>query len=342
MGFLRLWGSFAVKQVFAAADEFPGRGPKRKDACMPDIERIGFVGLGHAGWAMADNLAAAGYRLAVSDADGEREQRFVAEHAGVAAGLEAFDGADLVVTMLPNGDVVRWALLEHDEGLAARLAPGTIVIDTSSSDPYGTRALGAELAERSLILLDAPVTRPAHDHVNTRRIAFMVGGDDPDAVDRAIPVLEAMAERVFRAGALGDGHAMKALNNFVACAGEVAALDAMMIGARFGLDVETMLDVFNAGTGRNFCTEHVLIDESLSRRYATGFQLALMAKDMGIASHLAEETGFDTTWPAQLRARMAAALAALGDPAADHSEALKYWERLAGVELPPLRRASAV
>jgi 3-hydroxyisobutyrate dehydrogenase-like beta-hydroxyacid dehydrogenase len=300
---------------------------------MSDIEKVGFVGLGHAGWPMAGNVAAAGYALAVSDADSERERAFAAEHEGAEAGLDAFGGCDLVVTMLPNGDVVRAVLLQ-DGGLAAGLAPGTIVVDTSSSDPYGTRALGEDLAERSLTLLDAPVTRPDHDKVNTRRIAFMVGGDDPDAIDRAVPVLEAMAERVFRAGPLGHGHAMKALNNFVACAGEVAALDAMMIGARFGLDVETMLGVFNAGTGRNFVTEHVLVDEGLSRRYATGFQLALMVKDMGIAAHLAEGTGFETTWPAQARDRMAAALAALGDPAADHSRALEYWESMAGVELP--------
>jgi 3-hydroxyisobutyrate dehydrogenase len=299
---------------------------------MREIQKVGFVGLGHAGWPMAEKVAAAGYALVVSDADSERERAFAAEHDGVEAGFDAFGGCDLVVTMLPNGDVVRAVLLD-DGGLVARLAPGTIVVDTSSSDPYGTRALGEELAGRSLTLLDAPVTRPDHDKVNTRRIAFMVGGDDPDAIDRALPVLEAMAERVFRAGPLGHGHAMKALNNFVACAGEIAALDAMMIGARFGLDVETMLDVFNAGTGRNFVTAHVLVDEALSRRYATGFQLALMVKDMGIAATLADATAFDTTWPAQARERMAAALAALGDPAADHSQALEYWESMAGVEL---------
>src|SRR5262245_54051542 len=219
--------------------------------CMREIQKVGFVGLGHAGWPMAENVAAAGYALAVTDADAERERAFAAEHDGVAAGLDAFGGCDLVVTMLPNGDVVR-AVLLGDGGLAAHLAPGTIVVDTSSSDPYGTRALGDELARRSLTLLDAPVTRPDHDQVNTRRIAFMSEADDPEAIDRALPLLEAMAERVFRAGPLGHGHAMKALNNFVACAGEVAALDAMMIGARFGLDVETMLHVFNAGTGRNF------------------------------------------------------------------------------------------
>jgi len=165
----------------------------------------------------------------------------------------------------------------------------------------------------------------------------MVGGDDPAAVDRALPVFEAMAEQVFRAGALGNGHAMKTLNNFVACSGLVAGLDAMMIGARFGLDVETMLEVFNVGTARNFSTASVLIDEALSRRYATGFQLALMVKDMGIATALTERTGFDTSWPAQLRARLAAALADLEQLDADHAQALDHWEHKAGLRLPPLR-----
>jgi 3-hydroxyisobutyrate dehydrogenase-like beta-hydroxyacid dehydrogenase len=303
------------------------------------VETVGFVGLGKAGSNMADNLIASGYRLAVSEADPERERRFVDSHDGVAVGLDAVAAADVVVTMLPNGDVVREVLLGADGsgGLAARMRPGTIVIDTSSSNPYGTRELGAELVERSITLLDAPVTRPEHDHVNTRRIVFMVGGDDPAAVERVMPVLEAMAEQVFAVGALGNGHATKTLNNFVACAGLVAALDAMMIGQRFGLDVETMLDVFNVGTARNFSTASVVVDEALSRRYSTGFQLRLMVKDMGIASAVTERTGFPTDWPMQLRERLGEALRGLDDPAADHAQALEWWERVNGATLPPLR-----
>lgn len=309
------------------------------DACegMTDIRKIGFVGLGKAGWSMAENVLAGGFRLAVADRDAERERRFLHRHPEVEAGFDAVAGGDLVVTMLPDGQVVRQVLLEGDAPLAERLARGAVLVDSSSSDPYGTRELGAELRKHGITLLDAPVTRPEHDHVNTRRIVIMVGGDDPEAVERAVPVLEAMAERVFRVGALGNGHAMKALNNFVACSGLVAALDAMMIGARFGLDVETMLDVFNVGTARNFSTASVLIDESLSRRYATGFQLGLMVKDMGIAASLTERTGFDTTAPAQVRARLAAALAEMGRPDADHAQVLEYWERKAGLRLPPLR-----
>ncbi len=310
-------------------------------AAAPAVATVGFVGLGKAGWNMASNLVAAGYRLAVSERDAEREERFAAAHPGVRRGSEGFSDADVVVTMLPHGGVVREVLL-GEGGLAPRLAPGTIVVDTSSSDPLGTRELGAKLAEAGLVLLDAPVTRPVHDHLNTRRITFMVGGDDPAAVDRVMPLLEAMAERVVKVGALGNGHATKTLNNFVACSGLVAALDALMIGQRFGLDAETTLDVFNEGTARNFSTASVLIDESLSRRYSTGFGLALMVKDMGIASRLAEASGFPTTAPQEVRDRLARALEDMEDRAADHAAALEHWEKVNGERLPPLRPGRAL
>jgi 3-hydroxyisobutyrate dehydrogenase-like beta-hydroxyacid dehydrogenase len=298
--------------------------------------KVGFVGLGRAGWAMAENLLRAGYRLSVMEANEERERSFAEAHPGVGVGARAFADVDMVITMLPNGDVVRSVLLGESDGLVRRLSAGTIVVDASSSDPRGTRQLGAELATHGITLLDAPVTRPVHDHINTRRIVFMVGGDEA-AVDRVAPTLEAMAETVFRVGELGCGHAMKTLNNFVACAGLVAALDALMIGQRMGLDPETMLDVFNVGTARNFSTASVLIDESLSRRYSTGFQLALMVKDMGIAADVTDRTGFPSTWPAQIRDRLAGALADLEDPIADHAQVIEHWERLNGVGLPPLR-----
>src|SRR5690606_37775855 len=107
--------------------------------------------------------------------------------------------------------VVREVLLGAGGGLAEHLAAGAVVVDTSSADPLRTRELGAELRERGITLLDAPVTRPKHDFVNTRNVTIMVAGDDEAAIDRAMPLLEAMAERVFRVGGLGCGHAMKTL-----------------------------------------------------------------------------------------------------------------------------------
>lgn len=300
---------------------------------------VGFVGLGQQGGPMAANLLAAGYSLIVRDVDLQRERRFIAEHGGRGCDGDpaALAGVDILVTMLPNGQVVRDALL-GDDRIAARLRPGTIIVDTSSSDPYGTSKLGAELADRGLILLDSPVTRPEAVGEDTRRITFMVGGDDAAAVERVMPLLEAMAERVFRAGRLGSGHAMKTLNNYVSAAGLAAALDAMIAGQRFGVDVETMLDVFNAGTARNFSTANTLIDEAMSRRYEAGFQLALMVKDLRIASTLFERVGFDAPISPLVRDQFAQALAQLGDQRADLSRALEGWERRGGVEMPPPRR----
>ncbi|MBV9339158.1 MAG: NAD(P)-dependent oxidoreductase [Solirubrobacterales bacterium] len=304
----------------------------------PQATAVGFVGLGQQGGPMAANLLAAGYDLVVRDTDPERERRFVAAHGG--RGCEgdpaALAEAGILITMLPNGRIVRNALLGED-GIAFRLRPGTIIVDTSSSDPYGTRELGGELAELGLILLDSPVTRPEAVGEDTRRITFMVAGHD-DAIDRVMPLLQAMAEQVFRAGPLGCGHAMKTLNNYVSAAGLAAALDAMVAAERFGIDVETMLEVFNAGTARNFSTAHTLIDEAMSRRYAAGFQLALMVKDLRIASSLFERIDFDAPISPLVRDQFAAALAQLDDKRADLSRSLEVWELRGGVSVPPPRQ----
>jgi 3-hydroxyisobutyrate dehydrogenase len=287
---------------------------------------------------MAANLLAAGYDLIVRDADPDRERRFVATQGG--RGCEGnralLAEADIVITMLPNGQVVRDALLGED-AIAPRLRPGTIIVDTSSSDPYGTRELGSELADLGLVLLDSPVTRPEAVGENTRRITFMVGGDDEEAIDRVMPLLHAMAEQVFRAGRLGSGHAMKTLNNYVSAAGLAATLDAMVAAQRFGLDVETMLGVFNAGTARNFSTANTLVEEAMSRRYAAGFQLALMVKDLRIASSLFERVQFDAPIAPLVRDQFAEALAHLDDQRADLARSLEGWEARAGVRLPPPR-----
>jgi 3-hydroxyisobutyrate dehydrogenase-like beta-hydroxyacid dehydrogenase len=166
----------------------------------------------------------------------------------------------------------------------------------------------------------------------------MVAGDDEDAIDRVMPLLQAMGEQVFRAGRLGSGHAMKTLNNYVSAAGLAAALDAMVAGQCFGIDVETMLEVFNAGTARNFSTANTLIDEAMSRRYAAGFQLALMVKDLRIACSLFERVDFDAPISRLVRDQFTGALAHLDDQRADLSRSLEEWEFRGSVTVPSPRQ----
>ena len=297
------------------------------------VRKVGFVGLGNMGRPMARNLVQAGFELTVRDADPERQEWFASELGCAAAAAPAgFSGVDAVITMLPTGQIVRDVLLGWEGGLAAALAPGTVVVDMSSSEPTGTQELSAALSERGVALVDAPVSGGVKG-ADAGTLSIMVGGDDEAAIARVRPLLEVLGGRLFETGPLGSGHAMKALNNYMSAVGYAAAAEALLVGARFGLDPANMVDVINASSGRNDTTERMLKSQVLSRQFATGFTLALHAKDVGIAAGLAEAIGIEAPL-CQLTKRVWAEVAASEGPAADCTEAIRYWEKLNGTELP--------
>ena len=208
---------------------------------------VGFIGLGTMGWPMAANIARAGHLVVGLDTDAARAQAWASEHGGTAAdGPEAFADVPVVVTMLPNGKVVRNAVL--DGGVADALPDGAVVVDMSSSEPWETLSLAPELAERGVTLLDAPVSGALTRAIDAT-LTIMLGGEDEAAIARATPVIETMSERIFRTGPLGSGHAMKGLNNFITGTGFVATCEALVVGAKVGLDPAVMLDVMNASSG---------------------------------------------------------------------------------------------
>jgi 3-hydroxyisobutyrate dehydrogenase len=285
---------------------------------------VGFVGLGNMGWPMARNLAEAGLALVVRDANAEVQERFASEHGARAASSAAdFADAEVVVTMLPDERVVADAVLTWDGGIAAALKPGAVVVDMSSSNPIGTQALAPQLAERGLALVDAPVSGGI-TRAGDGTLSIMIGADDDAAVQRALPVLEVLGEKLFRTGGSGSGHAMKALNNFLGGAAYTTTAEALRIGAHFGLEPGTMLEVINNSTGRSFNSEVVFPQDVVPERYATRFALGLLAKDVGIAASLANAAGVDAPACQLVSERWARALDSLG-PAADHSEAHKGW-----------------
>jgi 3-hydroxyisobutyrate dehydrogenase len=272
---------------------------------------------------MARNLAAAGFPLVVHDLATDVQERFAAEQGCASAEHPSgFSAAATVVTMLPDGAAVQEALLSREGGIAARLPPGAVVVDMSSSSPVGTRELGRRLAEQQIGLVDAPVSGGV-PRAEAGTLTLMVGGDD-DAVERVRPVLEVLGERLFRTGPLGSGHAMKALNNLVGGTTYAVVTEALVTGLHYGLDPRTMIDVMNASTGRSFNTEHVFAEHVLTGTYATGFALGLLAKDVGIAADLAAAAGLDAPLTRLVDGRYAEAAAALG-PGADHSEAHRHW-----------------
>ena len=290
--------------------------------------KVGFIGIGNMGRHMAAHVAKAGHAVTVFDLDAARAASFVQEHGAAAAAAnigEVGGEREIIVTMLPTGADVRAVLMEMDGGLAGHLGPGTVVVDMSSSEPVGTRELGAELAAHDIVLIDAPVSGGVPG-AEAGTLTIMIGGENEDAIGRATPVLEAMGRNLFRTGPLGSGHAMKALNNYVAAAGFTAAAEAMLVGGKFGLDPATMIDIINVSTGRNFNTEHPIKDHVLPGTFATGFGLSLMAKDVGIAGDLAKQIGVDAPVATLIQTLWRDALAAEGADQ-DFTAAYRHWKK---------------
>jgi 3-hydroxyisobutyrate dehydrogenase len=283
---------------------------------------VGFVGLGRMGWPMAHNLAQDGRPPIVHDADGERAAAFAAEHpsVAVAVGPGDFATADLVITMLPDDRAVTEVIADWQGGIAAALRSDAVVVDMSSSNPIATRALGDRITQP---VVDAPVSGGVPRAVDGT-LTIMAGADDEAALATVLPVLEILGARVVPCGPLGSGHAMKALNNFVAGAAYSALAEALVIGERYGLAPETMLDVINTSTGRSFSSEMVFAREVVTGRYGTGFALGLLAKDTSIAASLARSAEVDAPSCALTQQRWQQAAEQLGGDA-DHSEAHRAW-----------------
>lgn len=258
------------------------------------MRRIGFIGIGTMGAPMATNLVRKGFDVTLYDAAPGRAAQLAAQ-LGCAATpvLEGLADAQCIVTMLPDGGVVQDVLIRAGDRVLLRVArPGTVFIDMSSSEPVLTRETGAVLAQHGLVLVDAPVSG-ARTRAEAGTLAIMIGCGEQAVLDRIAPVLGAMGNQLFVLGGLGNGHAMKAINNVIAGATMIAVAEGLALGEQFGLQPATMVDVLNASTGRSFVTELVAKEHVVPGRFATGFALGLLAKDVRIAADLGEQLRLD-------------------------------------------------
>ena len=289
------------------------------------MTRISFVGVGRMGERMAANLAKADFPLKLYDVDRERAAAVAAAiGAHATASLGEIADCDVLIAMLPTSDDVRQVLLDADDGAFLRHAKrGTIVIDMSSSEPTTTRETGAALAEAGVAMIDAPVSGGV-PRAADGTLTIMAGADDEAALDAAMPILQVLGGQIFRVGKLGAGDAMKAANNYAAAATYAATAEALSMGKQFGLDPALMVEIINTSTGRSFVSELVMKEHVVTGAFATGFGLALLTKDVGIAARLAEEMGLDAPVSQLVLERMKLAQAQCGE-GADHSEALLGW-----------------
>jgi len=298
------------------------------------MSEVGFVGVGNMGWPMAANLVRAGYTVNVNDHRREIANNFVQQIGGYAPDSlrDLAAKSDVVVTMLPTSGIVSTVLADAEDSLLAGLKPGSLVIDMTSGEPSVTRRLAEKVAELGSVMIDAPVSGGV-PRAKTGELAIMVGGTEAD-IARAMPVLRAMGTTITRCGDTGAGQAMKALNNLVSAGGFLIGIEALLIGKRFGLDPELMVDVLNASTGMNNSSQKKFKQYVLSRSFDSGFSLDLLVKDLSIALGVGRETATPTPFAALCRDLTAGAQALLGT-GQDHTALAKLSERLAGDELKP-------
>jgi 3-hydroxyisobutyrate dehydrogenase len=299
---------------------------------MTPIKTIAFVGLGNMGVPMAAQLTAKGFALTLYDRRPEAVRAFVAAHGGRAAAslADAARGADAAITMLPDDTVVREVVL-GEGGLASALAPGATVIDMGTSDPRATIEIGAELSKRGIRYVDAPVMGGVV-FAKDATLDVIVGGSDED-IARCQPIFAAIGRQVFRCGALGSGHALKALANYVNAGALINLIEALAIGRKFGLDSKVMADALvHMCAGRQHPLEKKVIPQVLTHKFATGMALGLIAKDVSIAAKFGHSIGAMTPLADRVCEIWGRAEAEIGGNA-DHTEVARLWEEGNGVRL---------
>ena len=270
---------------------------------------VAFLGLGNMGGPMAANLVGAG--LTVRGFDPVPEARQGAAANGVAVfdnGPAAVDGADVVITMLPNGTLVKQCYGE----VMATAAAGTLFIDSSTISVDDARSAHAYAAERGFAQLDAPVSGGVKGAI-AGTLAFMVGGAD-DALEAARPVLEPMAGKIIHCGDSGAGQAAKLCNNMLLAVQQIAVGEAFVLAEGLGLSASSLFDVITGATGNcwamhtNCPVPGPVPTSPANNGFKPGFATALMNKDLGLAMDAVASTGASAplgSHAAQIYARFA-------------------------------------
>ena len=253
---------------------------------------IAFLGLGHMGGPMAANLVAAGHTVRGFDPVPALKAESADKGVQVFdSGPEAVDEAEVVITSLPNGDIVKAC---YAEALPAA-REGTLFIDTSTISVDDARTINGQAAERGFAQLDAPVSGGVKG-ATAGTLAFMVGGDAA-AVERARPVLEPLAGKVIHCGASGTGQAAKLCNNMVLAVQQIAVGEAFVLAEQLGLSAQSLFDVITGATGNcwavhtNCPVPGPVPTSPANNEFKPGFATALMNKDIGLAMDAVKSTG---------------------------------------------------
>jgi len=290
---------------------------------------LGLIGLGIMGRPMGRNLLRAGYRLMVHDVDRSAVDALVAEGATAGTTPRQVAGTtDVLITMLPDSPQVREVYLGPDGAFEA-LRPGWLAIDMSSIAPSTARDVAARAAAGGAEMLDAPVSGGDKGAI-AGTLSIMVGGTDA-AFERAMPILSALGKTVVHVGPAGAGQVVKVCNQVVVAVVIEAVAEALVLGAKAGVDPGRIADVLQGGLAATKVLE-MRRENMLTGRFDPGFRIRLHLKDLKNALELARETNVALP-AAALVEQLMRAMAAAGRADYDHSGLVTLLEDLAAFRL---------
>ena len=256
------------------------------------MSTVAFLGLGHMGGPMAANLVAAGHTVRGFDPVAALKAAAAEKGAQVFdSGAEAVADADVVITSLPNGDIVKACYAE----VLPAAKTGALFIDTSTISVDDARTIHAQATDGGFAQLDAPVSGGVNG-ATAGTLAFMVGGEGA-AVERARPVLEPLAGKIIHCGAAGTGQAAKLCNNMVLAVQQIAVGEAFVLADKLGLSAQSLFDVITGATGNcwavhtNCPVPGPVPTSPANNDFKPGFAAALMNKDIGLAMDAVSSTG---------------------------------------------------
>ena len=292
-------------------------------------EKIGFIGLGIMGEPMARNLLAAGYELVIHNRSRDVVERLDAEFDAVTAASspsEVGGLVSLVITMLPDSPDVNDVVFGADgDGLIASMGESDLLIDMSTIAPGTAMAVNDALGQRGASALDAPVSGGDAGAI-AGTLSIMVGGSEAD-FERAVPIFEVLGGTITHCGDAGAGQTVKACNQIAVAVNYAAASEALVLGAKAGVDPEKIIQVLNGGLAASRVME-MRGPTMIEGQFDPGFRIDLHRKDLGIIMDSGKEFGVALPVTA-LVSQLYDALSANGRGDLDHSALITAIETMA-------------
>ncbi len=290
---------------------------------------IGFIGLGIMGKPMSKNLLKAGFPLMVCDIHPAPVAELVAEGASAAGTPWEMAGqVDTIITMLPNSPEVKEVLLGPD-GVLEGARPGLTVIDMSSIAPLVSREIAQKLGEKKVDMLDAPVSGGEPKAINAT-LSVMAGGDR-EVFDRCLPILKTMASSVVLVGPIGAGNVAKLANQIMVAIHLAAMSEALVLAAKAGVEPDLVYQAIRGGLAGSAVLD-AKAPLAMDRKFEPGFRIRLHIKDLSNVLETAHEIGVPLPLTAAVM-EMMQALRVEGQEEDDHGSLIRYYERLAQIEV---------